>query len=277
MGALEGRTALVTGGARGQGRSHAIALSRAGARVVVCDACADIASIEYPMATSADLDETAKLVAAEGPECLALEADVRDPAAIETVVAEATGTFGAVDILIANAGVSLGVCVQNTSPQQWADVVDINLTGVFNSIRAVSTGMIERRYGRIVAISSMMGRRATSNIAAYTASKWGVIGLVKAAACDLAPHGVTVNAIAPGNVDTPMIQNDHLYRVVRPDLDSPGRDDVAPFLAMLNPQNEPWFPPEEITRAVLFLVEESARSITGSVLSVDSGAAAWFT
>ena len=123
----------------------------------------------------------------------------------------------------------------------------------------------------------MMGRRATSNIAAYTASKWGVIGLVKAAACDLAAHGITVNAIAPGNVDTPMIQNDHLYGVVRPDLDSPGADDVAPFLAMLNPQNEPWFPPEEITRAVLFLVEESARSITGSVLSVDSGAAAWFT
>jgi SDR family mycofactocin-dependent oxidoreductase len=277
MGALEGRTALVTGGARGQGRSHAIALARAGARVVVCDACADIASIEYPMATSADLDETAKLVAAEGQECLALEADVRDLAAIETVVAEATGTFGAVDILIANAGVSLGVSVQHTSPQQWADVVDINLTGVFNSIRAVSAGMIERRYGRIVAISSMMGRRATSNIAAYTASKWGVIGLVKAAACDLAPHGVTVNAIAPGNVDTPMIQNDHLYGVVRPDLDAPGPDDVAPFLAMLNPQNEPWFPPEEITRAVLFLVEEAARSITGSVLSVDSGAAAWFT
>ncbi len=277
MGALDGRVALVTGGARGQGRSHAVALAREGARVVVCDACADIASIEYPMATRTDLDETAKLVAAEGQECLALEADVRELEAIDVVVAEATEMFGGVDILVANAGVSLGVPVQATSAAQWSDVIDINLTGVFNAIRAVSAGMIERRYGRIVGISSMMGRRATSNIAAYTASKWGVIGLVKAAACDLAPHGITVNAIAPGTVDTPMVQNDHLYRVVRPDLESPGPDDVAPFLAMLNPQNEAWFPAEEITRAVLFLVEEGARSITGAVLSVDSGAAAWFT
>jgi SDR family mycofactocin-dependent oxidoreductase len=277
VGALDGRVALVTGGARGQGRSHAVALARAGARVVVCDACTNIASIEYPMATRTDLDETAKLVAAEGQECLALEADVRELEAIDAVVTEATQMFGGVDILIANAGVSLGVPVQATSGAQWSDVIDINLTGVFNAIRAVSAGMIERRYGRIVGISSMMGRRATSNIAAYTASKWGVIGLVKAAACDLASHGITVNAIAPGTVDTPMVQNDHLYRVVRPDLESPGPDDVAPFLAMLNPQNEAWFPAEEITRAVLFLVEEGARSITGAVLSVDSGAAAWFT
>ena len=260
MGALEGRAALVTGGARGQGRSHAVALARAGAqgrglrRVRrhrldrVSDGHAGPTSTRPPSSSH----RRDRSVSPSKPTCAS------------SAATRGRGRRGdrhvrrRVDILDRQRRrVARCAGAERRAPQQWADVVDINLTGVFNAIRAVSAGMIERRYGRIVAISSMMGRRATSNIAAYAASKWGVIGLVKAAACDLAAHGITVNAIAPGNVDTPMVQNDHLYGVVRPDLEVPGRRRRGAVPRHAQSAERAWFPAEEITRAVLFLVEES--------------------
>ena len=131
--------------------------------------------------------------------------------------------------------------------------MDTNLTGVFNAMRAAAPHMRRQRWGRIVAISSMMGRSSNPGIAAYVASKWGVIGLCKSVAFELAAFGVTVNAVAPGNVSTPMIHNDTLYGLMRPDLDHPTREDVAPGMAALHVQPVPWLEPEEITAAVVFL------------------------
>jgi len=220
-----------------------------------------------------------KLVEAEGQRCLAAEADVRDLDALHDLVAQATDEFGRIDIACANAGVATtsGRPVHEMTAETWRQVIDIDLTGVFNTIRAVGPGMVERRYGRIIATASMMGRTGGPHVAGYAAAKWGVIGLVKCAAHDFAPYGVTVNAIAPGNVDTPMIQNESIRKLMRPDLENPTRDDAAQAFQRLHVIPIPWLEPEEISRAVLFLAAEDARGISGTVMSIDAGASARVT
>ena len=274
---LLGRMAVITGGARGQGRSHALELARLGADVAICDLCDDIATIGYPLSTRDDLAETAKLVDAAGRRCVSEVVDVRDLGAVIGFVDEVQSSWGSVDIMVANAGVTAIGSVCDMTAAQWGDVIDINLTGVFNAIRAAAPHMRRQRAGRIIGISSMMGRTSQPAIPAYTASKWGVIGLCKSAAYELAGFGVTVNVIAPGNVSTPMIHNDQLYGMMRPDLEHPTADEVAPVMAELHAQPVPWLEPEEITAAVVYLVSDGARHITGSVLDVNAGASAKFT
>lgn len=276
-GTLEGQVALITGGARGQGRCHARELARQGADIVLFDRCDDLPSVGYALARESDLAETAAMVEAEGRRCLTRRGDVRDLAQISTAVDEARETFGRIDILIANAGVSGGGSIQSCSSVEWDEVVGTNLTGVFNSLRAVAPIMIDQRSGRIVAISSMMGRSAVPGLAPYVASKWGVIGLVKSAAQDLASFGVTVNAVAPGNVDTPMVRNEHLIRTVRPDLPDPTMEDALRVLGQFHVQPVPLLAPEDVSAAVLFLVGPGSRHITGAVIDVSAGASARVT
>lgn len=274
---LLGRVAVITGGARGQGRSHAVELARLGADIAICDLCEDVATIGYPLSTGDDLAETAKLVDATGRRCVSEVVDVRDLGAVIAFVDGVQASLGSVDIMVANAGVTAIGSVCDLTASQWGDVIDINLTGVFNAIRAAAPHMRKQRSGRIIGISSMMGRTSQMAIPAYTASKWGVIGLCKSAAYELAGVGVTVNVIAPGNVSTPMIHNDQLYGMMRPDLEHATADDVAPVMAELHTQPVPWLEPEEITAAVVYLVSDGARHITGSVLDVNAGASARFT
>lgn len=277
MGEFDGKVALITGGARGQGRAHAVAFAERGADVVICDRCEDSDVVFYPLATEDDLAETARLVEAAGRRCIAVKADTADRAAMDALVARAESEFGRVDVAVANAGVSVAAPVQAMTSAQWSEAISSNLTGVFNTVGAVSPGMIERGYGRIVTISSMLGRAGNTNMAAYAASKWGVIGLTKSSALDLAPYGVTVNAVAPGNISTPMIHNDALYSMMRPDLATPTRDDVAPVFQSLHAQPVPWLEAEEITRVVLFFAAEGSAHISGTVLPVDAGNAARVT
>jgi NAD(P)-dependent dehydrogenase (short-subunit alcohol dehydrogenase family) len=185
--------------------------------------------------------------------------------------------LGSLDILVANAGISTLGSICTMDAAQWDETIDTNLTGVFNAMRACAPHMRRQRWGRIIGISSMMGRSSNPGIPAYVASKWGVIGLCKSVAYELAGFGVTVNAIAPGNVSTPMIHNDVLYGLMRPDLDHPTREDVAPGMAALHVQPVPWIEPEDITAAVVYLASDAARYVTGSVIDVDAGASARFT
>jgi SDR family mycofactocin-dependent oxidoreductase len=276
-GQFAGRVAVVTGGARGQGRSHAVELARQGADIAVVDRCADLSTVTYALATPDDLAETVRLVEAEGRRCIAATADVRELDAMVAFVDRVVDELGSVDILIANAGVSTLGSIFDMDASQWSETVDVNLTGVFNAMRAAAPHLRRNRWGRIVAISSMMGRSANPFIPAYCASKWGVIGLTKSVAHELAHFGVTANVIAPGNVSTDMIHNDTIYGLMRPDLERPTREDVAATMASLHVQPVPWLEAEEITAAVVFLCSEGARHITGSVIDVDAGASARFT
>jgi SDR family mycofactocin-dependent oxidoreductase len=272
-----GRVAVITGAARGQGRSHAVELARLGADVAVCDLAHDLGTVGYPLGTREDLTETVRRVESHGRACVSEVADVRDLDAMVAFVDGAHSVLGSVDILVANAGVSTLGSICTMDAVEWSETVDTNLTGVFNAMRAAAPHMRRQRWGRMIGISSMMGRSSNPGIPAYVASKWGVIGLCKSVAFELAAFGVTVNAIAPGNVSTPMIHNDVLYGVMRPDLDHPTAEDVAPGMADLHVQPVPWLEPEEITAAVVFLASEAARHITGSVIDVDAGASARFT
>ncbi len=274
MGAVEGRVALVTGAARGQGRAHAIALAAEGADVVVTDLCADIATVPYSLGTEAELAETVALVEATGRRCLAMTADVRDSDAMGLVVDAALDTFGTIDICVANAGVTGYGRFHELDDQTWNDMIDVDLTGTFKTIRAVVPTMLERRYGRIIATSSMAGRMGNAHLAHYVAAKWGVIGMVKSLAMEVANKGITVNAVAPAAVDTPMLHNEAMYRLFCPDMDAPTREDVTPRYQAMNRLGVAWMDPSEVSRAVLFVAADAAGAMTGQVIEVSLGSSA---
>jgi SDR family mycofactocin-dependent oxidoreductase len=274
MGKLDGRVAFITGGARGQGRSHAVTFAEEGADIVVCDIADDIATVPYPMARPVDLDQTVKLIEERGRRCIAIQADVRDSAQINSAVARAIDEFGKIDILLANAGICGFGKFWEISDDMWDDMIATDLTGVFKTMRAVVPHMIKRRSGRIIATSSMGGRMGNANLAHYVAAKWGVIGLVKTLAVEVAKDGITVNAVCPSAVDTDMVHNDALYGLFCPDLKNPTRADVEPRYAAMNQIPVAWLDPAEISRAMVFLASDDARYITGSTVDVDCGATA---
>ncbi len=274
MGRLEGRIAVITGGARGQGRSHALAAAREGADIVVCDLAAPMPTLPYKTATEADLAETVRLVEDLDRRCVGVKADVRDPAQVQQVVDAAISEFGQIDILLSNAGIGYYYELTETSDEAWQDTIDVNLTGSFNVTRAVLPHMIERQYGRIVYTSSGVARMGIPTLGPYVASKWGVLGLMKSVAIEVAHDGITVNAVLPATVNTPMIKHDAMYGLFRPDLEHPTLEDMIPALSEFNLQGVPWVEPEDITYAVMCLVTEEARYMTGGGVDMGAGATA---
>jgi SDR family mycofactocin-dependent oxidoreductase len=272
MGKLDGKVAVITGGARGQGRSHAVTFAREGADIVICDLAAQIETVPYQMSNTDDLNETVKLVEEQDRRCVAVQADVRDSAQIKSVVDTALAEFGQVTILIANAGIVAPVPLVDISDQAWSDMMETDLTGVFKSIRAVAPHMIERRSGRIIATSSMVGKTSVPGLAHYVAAKWGVIGLVKSAALEFGQYGITVNAVCPTNVDTKMIQNPAMYALFAPDIKNPTREDVIPGFTSLNALPVPRVQVQDISEGMLYLAAESGRYVTGETLTI---AAEW--
>jgi SDR family mycofactocin-dependent oxidoreductase len=271
MARLDGKVALITGGARGQGRSHALTLAREGADIVICDIAEQIETVPYGMGTQEQLDETAGMVEDLDRRCMAVKADVRDAGQMKKVAQDAVSEFGKIDILCANAGIFSFGTVAGMSEQMWRDMIDTNLTGVFNAMRAVVPSMIEQNYGRIVATSSMAGRAGFPNIGHYVAAKWGILGLVKSLAMEVAGNGITVNAVCPTGVDTDMIQNEAAYKLFLPDAENPTREDAAGAFQALNAIPIPWVEPQDISNAILFLVSDDARYITGEAIHVAAG------
>jgi SDR family mycofactocin-dependent oxidoreductase len=270
VGKLDGKVALITGGARGQGRAHAVTMAREGADIVVCDIDEQIDSVPYPLATEADLAETVKRVADLNRRCVAVKADVRSLRQMQVVVEHALSEFGRVDILLANAGVASNSPIAQMSDQQWREMIDVNLTGVFNSFRAVVPHMIERGFGRIVATASVVARMGATNSGHYAAAKWGVIGLVKSLALEVAANGITVNAVLPAGVNTDLIHNKATYTLLRPDLDHPTREDVMSMFEA----GPGLLEPEDVSNAILLLVSDDRGFFNGETLTLSAGLSA---
>jgi SDR family mycofactocin-dependent oxidoreductase len=263
------RVAVVTGAARGQGRSHAVALAAEGIDIIAIDLCADIASIPYPLATKDDLAETADLVREAGARVRTVVADVRDLNELQAGIDLATEELGDIEVMIANAGV-VGMGLTDAFDEQvFIDIVDVNLRGVWNTIAATAPSMIRKGSGgSMVLISSMQGLvgrggDGSSATFAYAASKHGVVGLMRSAAYAYAPHSIRVNSVHPTGVATPMIFNEHTARLFEANPD--GNAMTGNLLPV------PFVEPADITNAVLFLVSEGARYLTGVTLPVDAG------
>jgi SDR family mycofactocin-dependent oxidoreductase len=275
MGQLDGRVAFITGGARGQGRSHALALAAEGADIVVADIAADLPVLGYPLATADQLAETVKLVEEYGVRAIGLQLDARETAQIDDAVARTVGEFGRIDILLANHGVIDFATVEQTSDEAWSTIIDTNLTGVFKAIRAVIPQMRQQRYGRIVATTSMGARNTAPNLGHYIAAKWGVIGLVKTTALEVAGDGITVNALAPGATETALFFNQPTYDIFVPDVAKPTEQDFRRRLEDLDYglNGVRFLQPEDVSRAVLYLVTDRGL-MTGQVLEIGLGTSA---
>jgi SDR family mycofactocin-dependent oxidoreductase len=270
--ALDGQVAVITGGARGQGRADAVALAELGARIVLCDVPAPMSSVQYQLGSAEDLALTVSLVREAGSAAIAVQADVRDPVAVGQVAGAAIAEFGQIDILVANAGIVSTGRLWELSDEAWQEMIATNLTGVFNALRAVVPHMRERRYGRIVVISSQGGRAGLPGISHYSAAKWGIIGLAKSLALEVAAEGITVNVVAPGTVRTPMVVNE--ATVERDANGEPLSDEVlGKRFAAHHPIPRPWIYPQDVAREVVHLVTEPG-NITGAVIEIGLGQSA---
>jgi SDR family mycofactocin-dependent oxidoreductase len=266
-GKLEGKVAFITGAARGQGRSHAIRLAEEGADIIAVDICRQIESVSYPMATPDELAETVKAVEGLGRRIVAREADVRDEAGLRAAFDAGVAELGPVDIVLANAGIA-PMALGEERHEAWQDVIDVNLTGVFNTVEIAKPAMIERgQGGAIVLTSSTAGINGiggdTRGGLGYTASKHGLVGLMRSYANILAPHNIRVNSVHPTGVRTPMVVNEIMEAFLASD----------PHMSqgMANALPVDMVEPVDISNAIVFLVSDDGRFVTGVALPVDAG------
>ena len=264
MGTLEGKVAFITGAARGQGRSHAVRLAEEGADIIAVDVCAQIDTVPYPLATPQDLKETVNLVQSLGRRIHAVQADVRDRAALQAAVDAGVAELGGIDIVLANAGIAM--LTLNPSERDWYDVIDVNLSGVYHTIEVALPAILERgKGGSIVVTSSTAGLVGIGGNMpgglAYTASKHGLVGLMRAYANYLAPHNIRVNTVHPTGIATPLIDND----AAREWLETAGGQTLTNALPVEVIEEI------DISNAIAWLVSDAARYVTGTALPVDAG------
>ncbi len=276
-GRLDGKVALVTGAARGIGRAVAVLYAREGASVAGLDVGARVSAVQhYEMPTSADLDETGRLVQDAGGAWLPLVADIRHLAELRQAVAEIEQRFGRLDILAAVAGIQSFKALAEMDDADWDDQIDINLNGTARCLRAVIPIMTRQRSGRIIVTSSTQGRHGMRDGSAYSASKWGLFGLMKSAALELGVAGITVNAVVPGLIDTKLTRNQSRYEQAM--IEGQGKVPEGPLEPKViearktkTPLGVPWVEPEDVAPAYLWLASDEARMVTGASFDVTGG------
>ena len=284
-GSLAGRIAVVTGAARGIGRAAAAALSRAGADVAGLDIADKVSPIlDYRPATAEDLAETGKLVTGSGSRWSAHVADQRDINQIRDVAQAVEREWGGVDIVFANAGIQAFKPLLEMSDPDWRDQIEVNLTGTANVLRVFAPLLVKRGGGRIIITSSTQGQHGTKFGSAYSASKWGLIGLMKSAALELGAHNITVNAVIPGLVNTALTRHEDRYAQalneagMQPSGDA-ARDEheAVQALKTKTPLGVPWVEPEDVAPLVVFLASDRARMVSGTSFSATGGDSAHIT
>ena len=274
VGRVEGKVAFITGAARGQGRSHAVRLAEEGADIIAIDICGPVSSNpQIAPATRDDLAETADLVKQLNRRIVTAEVDVRDYAAVKAAVDSGVEQLGRLDIICANAGIGNGgQTLDHTSEEDWTDMIDVNLSGVWKSVKAAVPHLISRgEGGSIILTSSVGGLKPYPHTGHYIAAKHGVVGLMRTFAVELGHHSIRVNSVHPTNVNTPLFMNEGTMKLFRPDLESPGPDDMKVVAQMMHVLPVGWVEPVDISNAVLFLASDESRYVTGLPMTVDAG------
>lgn len=275
---LRDKVAVVTGAARGIGRAIAVDLARNGAKVVALDIAAQVSSkTQYAPSTQDDLDETGKLLSSIGPKSATMIGDIRQIADLRTIAASVEQQFGGIDIVVANAAIQTFKPLLEMDDEDWHDTVNNNLNGTANTVRAFAPYLVKRGGGRLILISSMQGRYGTKNGAAYSASKWGIIGLMKSAALELGKYKITVNSIEPGLIDTPLTRNDKRWSLAvgetmtTPPPEHPSEEETIKARLPKVPLGVPWLTPEQVAPVAVFLASDAAAMVTGATYDVNGG------
>jgi SDR family mycofactocin-dependent oxidoreductase len=273
VGLLDGKVVFITGGARGMGRAISLAFAREGADVLTCDIAAQIESDTYPLGTREDLEETKRRVEQLDRRCITRIADVRSQHALDEVVADGLEELGRIDVLVANAGIIdwSGNAFWETPERSWAEQVDVCLTGVWHSAKAVAPHMIERGSGSMVFTSSNVGREGALYFSPYVAAKTGVIGFMRAAALELGGHGIRVNAVLPSTTDT-LINDNPLGRDRAGGKPGTTREEYLDAVHSWTALRDVGaLPPEATADAMVFLASDRASYLSGVELNIDAG------
>lgn len=274
-GRMQGKVVFITGAARGQGRNHAVRLAEQGADIIAVDICEDIETVTpfFSLATEDDLQETVRQVEATGRRIVARKADVRDLAGLQEAFDAGVEELGRIDGVVANAGIASYGKGWELTEEMWRDMIDVNLTGVWHTAKVAIPRLREQgEGGSLVFTSSIGGLKGVQHVAHYVAAKHGLVGLMRTLANELAPEFIRLNTVHPTNVDTTMIQNPGTYSMFAPGDPEPTLEKAMPGFMSLGNLPVPWIEVDDVTNAILFLLSDEARYITGVTLPVDTGA-----
>jgi NAD(P)-dependent dehydrogenase (short-subunit alcohol dehydrogenase family) len=274
---MTGKVAVVTGAARGIGRAIAVEFAANGADVIVVDIAGPVspASNAEP-ATPQELDETVKQIQAYGHRTEAIRADIRDIKALRAIADKVEANYGKIDIVVADAAIQRWKPLLEMEDSDWNDVIENNLNGTANTVRAFAPKMVARKHGRFILLSSMQGLHGTKGAASYSASKWGIIGLMKSAAMELGQYNITCNALLPGLVDTALTRyykrlSQSMAETGRTPPEKPTPQEAWDWRAPTVPLKVGWLQPDDISPAAVFLASDAAAMVTGAEFEVTGG------